>query len=107
MTSISTAASLGPCRFVLAEYLPVEVLAVACGQRFAFEQPEGAPTVGSPLGAQEQRLARVLGEAALSQVVQVSDEDHPDAGLGQRADDLPGDLGAFPLVGGGEGLVAQ
>ena len=63
--------------------------------------------VGPPLRAQEQRRRIMPGVAALRQVVQVGDEDDPDAGLGQRADDLAGDLGALALVGGRERLVAQ
>jgi hypothetical protein len=72
---------------------------VAGGQGFAGAQPERAVAVGLPLGAEEQRRAVVRGEAALCQVVQVRDEDDPDARLGQRADDLAGDLGALALVG--------
>ncbi len=44
---------------------------------------------------------------AAGQVVHVGDVQDLDAGLQQRADDLPGDLGTLTLVCRSEGLVAQ
>jgi hypothetical protein len=90
-----------------AERLQVEVFAVAGRQRGARRQPVGPAAVRLPLRAQEQdRCAAALVDA-FRQVVQVRHEHDPDAGLGHGADDLAGDLRAFPLVGRGEGLVAQ
>ena len=63
--------------------------------------------VGLPFGPEEQRRRIMSGVKALRQVVQVGDEDDPDARLGQRAEDLAGDLGALALVSGRERLVAQ
>jgi hypothetical protein len=40
-------------------------------------------------------------------VIQVGDKEHPYARAEQGKHNLPGDLGAFPFVGGGEGLIAE
>ena len=44
---------------------------------------------------------------AFGQVEQVGDHDDPNAGAGEREEDLAADVGAFALVGGGERLIAQ
>src|SRR3984957_8236256 len=89
------------------ENLLVEVLAVTGRQGFARGQPEGAVAVGLALRAEEERRRVMLRVAAFRQVVLVGDEDDPDPGLGQRADDLAGDLGTLTFVGGRERLVAE
>jgi hypothetical protein len=64
---------------------------VAGGQRLAREQPERALAVVPALRPQEQGavpLSGALGEQAVGQVVQVGDEQDPDARVEQGPDDL-------------------
>ena len=64
-----------------AEYEPERILAVAGGLRFGGDEPEGAQTVVTPLGPQEQVLGVVAGVQAVGEVVQVGDEHHFNLGL--------------------------
>jgi hypothetical protein len=73
-------------------------MAEARRQGLARRHAEGALPVGPPLGAEEQRRRIIRRVLAFGQIVHVGHEDDPDACLGQRPDDLTGDLGAFTLV---------
>ena len=75
-----------------AEDAGVEVFGVAGAFGSAGHQAERTTSVGQPLGPQEQRLVAPLGVQGGGEVVQVGDEGDPDAGIEQRADDMPGDL---------------
>src|SRR6266516_1910068 len=90
-----------------AEDAPVGVFAEAGRQRLALHHPVGAATVGLALGPQEQGVIHPRLVESLRQVEQVGDEEDLDARFDQGTDDLPGDLGALPLVGGRKRLVAE
>jgi hypothetical protein len=53
---------------------------------------EGPPSAGLPWGSQEQSRAGALAAEAVGEVELVGDEEDPDDGLQQRADDLAANL---------------
>src|SRR5487761_651344 len=90
-----------------AEYAPVHVFSVAGRQRLSLKNPGRTVPVRSPLSPDEEGTVHRLGVEPVRKVEEVGNEEHPDVAGQQRADDLAGDLGAFPFVGRSERLVAQ
>src|ERR1700733_5654930 len=74
------------------EDLPKRVLTVACGFRLAGKESESSSAVRSTLGAQEHVSGVVACVQAAGEVVQVGHQEHFDAAVDHRVDDLQGDL---------------
>ena len=80
------------------EYLLIQVLAVAGWQRFAFDDSKSASSVDLPLSPKEKSGIHLLMVEPLRKIKEMGNEEDLDACFEKCANDLPGDLGAFPLI---------